>query len=85
MPVGVSAVLNDTLQVREVWDSIPGPVKSDILANGSPPLLCFFGAVKLTRKATETDSATRYTLRRNTASIMKIWFFFATSVELRYN
>ena len=28
--------------VREVWDSNPGPVKWDSVANGSPPLRRFF-------------------------------------------
>ena len=41
----VSGILIDTLQVQEVWGSIPGPVKSDTVANGSPPLRRFFGAV----------------------------------------
>ena len=38
----VSSVAKRTLSVREVWGSIPGPVKS---ANDSPPLRRFFGAV----------------------------------------
>ena len=42
----------------------------------SPLLRRFFGAVLLGVKAAEIDPATRYTLRRNTASIMKIEFFF---------
>ena len=43
----VSSVAKLTLSVREVWGSIPGPVKSTVhsLANDSPPLPRFFGAV----------------------------------------
>ena len=42
------------------------------VANGSLPLRRFFGAVLPRRQAVEMCLATRYTLRRNTASIMKI-------------
>ena len=42
------------------------------VANDSPPLRRFFGAVSPRRYAAEMGPATRYTLRRNTASIMKI-------------
>ena len=41
------------------------------VANGSPPLRCFFRAVFSRRLAAEMDLAT-YTLGRNIASIMKI-------------
>ena len=55
--------------VRKICGSITGPIKS-------PPLRCFFVAVLSRRWATEMDPTTRHTLRRNTASIMKIWFFW---------
>ena len=51
--------------------SIPGPVKSDTV---SPTLRRFFEAVLPRPLAAETDPATRYTLRRNAASIIKIRF-----------
>ena len=41
-------------------------------ANGSPPQLRFFGAVLLRRQAVEMGPATRYSLQRNNASIIKI-------------
>ena len=66
------SVAKRTLSVREVWGSIPGPVKLHSVANDSPPLQRFFGAVMPRREAAEMSSATRYTLRHNTASIMKI-------------
>ena len=47
------------------------------VANGSPPLQRFFGAVLPRRLAAEMGPATCYTLPRNIASIMKIWFHFA--------
>ena len=42
------------------------------VANGSPPLRCFFRAVLLRRLAVEMDPATRCKFRRNTASIIKL-------------
>ena len=41
------------------------------VANDSPPLQCFFGAVLARRQAAEMDPATRY-IRRNTGRITKI-------------
>ena len=41
-------------------------------ASGSPPLRHFFGAVMPMREATEMGPASRSTLLRNIASIMKI-------------
>ena len=52
----------------------PGRSNQRSVANGSPPLRRFFGDVYPRRLAVEMGPATRYTLRRNTASIMKIWF-----------
>ena len=40
-----SSWLNTLLASEEVQGSIRGPVESDIVANASPPLRCFFGAV----------------------------------------
>ena len=40
----VGGVNKTSLSLREVLGSIPGPVKSDRVANGSPPLLCWPGA-----------------------------------------
>ena len=42
------------------------------VANGSTPLRCFFGAVLPWHYAVEMGLATRFTLRRNTGSIMKV-------------
>ena len=50
----------------------PGRSNRHSVANDSPPLRRFFGAVLPRRQAAEMGPATRYTLRRNTASIMKI-------------
>ena len=38
------------------------------VANGSPPLRCFFGAALPRRQGVEMDSSICYALRRNTAS-----------------
>ena len=50
----------------------PGRSNRHSVANDPPPLRHFFGAVLPRRQAAEMGPATRYTLRRNTASIMKI-------------
>ena len=42
-------------------------------ANGSPPLRCSFGAMLHKRQAAKMNPATRYTLRRIIASMMKNW------------
>ena len=47
----------------------PGWSNRHSVANGSPPLRCFFGAALPRRKAAKMGPVTRYTLRRNTASI----------------
>ena len=41
----VSPVVKTLLSVRKVWGSISGPVKSDTVANNSPPLQYFLRAV----------------------------------------
>ena len=64
----ISSVVTHTLSVREVWGSIPGPVKLDTVRR-------FFGAVLPRRKAAEMEPTTGFTLRRNTASIMKVCLF----------
>ena len=51
-----------------------GHVDRVSVGNGSPPLRCFFGAVLPGRITAEMNAATRYTLWRNSASIMKISF-----------
>ena len=58
--------------------SIPGPVKSDNVANGSRPLHV---SVLPSGYATEMGPATRYTLCRSTTSIMKIDSFLESSKE----
>ena len=50
----------------------PGHSNQHSVANGSPPLRRFFGAVLPRRSAAEMSSATRYTLRGSTASVIKI-------------
>ena len=47
-----------------------GMVKSTI-ANGPPPVRCFFRAVLPRRNAAGTNPTAGYTLRRNSASIFK--------------
>ena len=70
--------------MREVLGSNPGPVKSDTsVGSGSPPLRRFFGAVLSMRGVAEMSLATRYTLRRNTASIMKTWRKNKATVNLK--
>ena len=63
----VSSVDKTTLSVQEVggFNSLAGQ-------NGSSPLRRFFVAVLPWREAAKTGRATRYSLRRNTASIRKI-------------
>ena len=55
------------------FESQAGQIRHSV-ANGSPPLRRFFGAVFFRRYALEINPATRHTLWRNTASTMKIWF-----------
>ena len=57
------------------FDYLAGQIRHSV-ANRSQPLRRCFGAVLLRRYAVEMDPATRYTLRRNTASIMSIYFFY---------
>ena len=52
------------------------------VTNGSPPLRCFFGAVLPRCQAVGMGPATRYTLRRNTASIMMMCFFDSKNFKL---
>ena len=61
--------------MRQVWGSIPeaGQIGHRV-ANDSPLLLPFFGAVLPRRHAAKMGPATLSTFRRNTASIIKIWF-----------
>ena len=44
-----------------------------VVTDGSPPLRCFFGAVLLRCQAAEIDPAISYKLKRNTASVLKIF------------
>ena len=53
------------------FDSRAGQIGQNV-ANGPPPLRRFFGAVLPRLLAAEIDPATRYTRRRDIASIMKI-------------
>ena len=58
-------VVTTSLSVREVWGSRPGPVKSDTGLFSSN-----FETELPGRSAAETGPAIRYTLWRNTESIM---------------
>ena len=62
--------------MREVWARFPGQSIGRSIANGSPPLRCFFGAVLPRRLTAKMDPAARFTLRRNTAGTIKIWSFY---------
>ena len=72
----------DTVVVKEIgngavglgFDFWAGQIWQNV-ANGSPPLQRFFGALLPRRLAPKMDSATRNTIPRNTASIIKIKFF----------
>ena len=62
--------LKSSLSAWKVWCLIPRPVKSDAVLPTLPPLRRFFGAELAGREAAEM--ATRYTLRRNTRSIIDL-------------
>ena len=64
----VNSVAKRTLSVREVWGSIPGPAKSKQCRQR----LAIVAAIFRSCVAAETGPATRYTLLRNTASVMEI-------------
>ena len=66
----VGVVIGDTANgARGLWfDSRAGQIGNSV-ANGSPPLRCYFEIASPQRYAAEMDPATRYTLRCNTASI----------------
>ena len=72
-PVGLSRLVGSVIKAHaisvEVWGSIPGSLES---AQCRQRLAIF--AMFLQSYAAEMDPATRYTLGRNNASIMKIWF-----------
>ena len=51
------------------FESRVGQIEHSV-ANGSPPLRCFFRAVLPRHLVAEMGPATRYTLRRNNVSIM---------------
>ena len=63
---------SDTILGAGGQGSIPGSVKLDRVVNGSPELQRCFGAVMPRCYVAEIGPATRYTLRCNIASIMKI-------------
>ena len=54
------------------FDSLGAQIAHTV-AYGSPPLRCFFEAVLPRRYAAKMGPATRYTLRLNTASVVKIF------------
>ena len=64
----VSSVVETLLSVWEVAGSFSAPVKLHTVANDSPSLRRFFGAVLPMRYAVKIGPDTRYTLRRNTMS-----------------
>ena len=72
----VISVVKHTLSVREVWGSTTGQVESAQCRQWFYTATTFLGSCVARRKASEMSPAARYTLRRNTASIMKIDFFF---------
>ena len=53
------------------FDSWTGQIGHGVV-NGSPALRCFFAGLLPRRSAAEMDPATRYMLRRDTTSMMKI-------------
>ena len=64
-----------SLPVREVWGSIPAPVKSDtksLTARHRCDVFSEFEDMSSKRQAAEMGPATRYMLERNTASILKV-------------
>ena len=56
---------------RSDFDSLSGQIGLSV-TNGSPPLRRFLGFVLPMHLVTEMDPATRYTLRRNSASKVKL-------------
>ena len=65
----LALLLMTSLSVREVWGSIPGLIKSD---QAPSPLRPCFGAVLPRRQVAEMDLVARFSLRRNTASMVTI-------------
>ena len=64
----VDGIINGAVSLR--FGSMAAQTLS--VAYGSPSLRCFFEAALPRRSVAEMDPATRYTLRCNIASIMKI-------------
>ena len=69
----ISAVQHNAIPAKDLeFDSRADQIRH-IVANDSPPLRCFFGAVfPALSHGDELSPATRCTPRLNTASIMKI-------------
>ena len=59
-----------------MWGSIPGPVQSDTVVNGSPPLGHLFG-ILLPGFKPRMSPATCCTLRRKILSMMKTFIIVA--------
>ena len=68
----VSSVAKRTLSMREVWGSIPGPVKSSQCRQRLATVATFLRSCTAQALSRGDGSTTRYTLRRNTVSMMKI-------------
>ena len=68
----VSSVVQHTLSVREVWGSIPRLVELAQCRQRLATVATFLWSCVGQALNREDDPATRYTFRRNTASIMKI-------------
>ena len=72
--MAVSSVVKRTLSVREVWGSIPGPVKSAQCRQRLATAATFLRScvAQALSRGDGPRNSLGYTLRRNTASKMKI-------------
>ena len=73
----LASLLSISLSVRKVLCSIPGPVKSGECRHRFAAAATFLRSCVAQVLTANMDPATRYTLWRNTASIMKIRFFLS--------
>ena len=70
----VSSIITHTLSVQEVWGSIPGSVKSAQCRQQLAIVATFLWSCVAQTPSRGYGPATRYKLRRNAASIIKIGF-----------
>ena len=67
----VDVVITTSLSVREIWNSIPGPVTLDTVSYISAT---FLWSLKQCCSSAKREDGFRHSLHRNTSSIMRILF-----------